>query len=96
MYHDALKQKMGSIDDFYRLYMIPGMFHCARGPAPYEVDWIDIIDQWVSEDKAPEMLTTNYTANSFVQFGTPGQAICPYPEVPSAKDGLTACTAPLD
>ncbi len=42
-----------SINDFYRLYMIPGMFHCRGGVGCDNVDWLTAIRKWVEEGIAP-------------------------------------------
>ncbi|KAF7289867.1 Carboxylic ester hydrolase [Mycena indigotica] len=31
-YYDLVSQTMGDIDDFYRLFLVPGMGHCVGGP----------------------------------------------------------------
>jgi Tannase and feruloyl esterase len=56
-YRDRLVATMGSVDDFYRLYMIPGMLHCGGGDAPTEIDWQSAIEAWVEDGNAPEALT---------------------------------------
>lgn len=56
-YRDRLVAAMGRVDDFYRLYMIPGMLHCGGGDAPTAVDWQRVIEAWVEDGKAPAALT---------------------------------------
>jgi feruloyl esterase len=58
-YRDRLKAKMGSIDDFYRLYMVPGMLHCAGGAAPTEVNWLGALENWVEHGTAPADLSAH-------------------------------------
>jgi len=45
------------IDDFYRLYMVPGMLHCRGGDAPTTVDWQSALEAWVEKGVAPADLT---------------------------------------
>ena len=52
-YAGELRQAMGDTSDFYRLYMVPGMLHCRGGAGPGEVDWLGVLDRWVSEGAAP-------------------------------------------
>jgi pimeloyl-ACP methyl ester carboxylesterase len=47
---------MGKTDDFYRLYMVPGMLHCGGGDAPTDVDWQAAIEAWVEKGAAPGAL----------------------------------------
>jgi hypothetical protein len=73
-YRDELTARMGRTDDFYRLYMIPGMLHCRGGHGPGEVDWLALIDDWVVKGQAPAALTARSEAG-------PTQLLCPYPGV---------------
>lgn len=90
-YHDEVGAKMGRTDDFYRLYMIPGVLHCRGGNGPGDVDWLSIIDQWVTKGAAPAALT------AIAEGGPASQLICPYPAV-ARGSGDTAggyrCIAP--
>jgi hypothetical protein len=56
-YYARVQATMGPVDDFYRLYMVPGMLHCAGGDAPTTVDWQAAIEAWVEHDKPPGVLT---------------------------------------
>lgn len=56
-YHDRVKAEMGDPSDFYRLFMVPGMLHCARGNAPVAVNWLELLDQWVETGAAPGPVT---------------------------------------
>ena len=56
-YAAALEAKLGDTRDFYRLYMVPGMLHCAGGASPTRVDWIKQIEAWVEGGTAPGILT---------------------------------------
>jgi len=52
-YYRQVQAKMGPSSDFYRLFMVPGMLHCAGGDAPTRVDWFATLEQWAEEGKAP-------------------------------------------
>jgi Tannase and feruloyl esterase len=58
-YHARVAATMGPVDDFYRLYMVPGMLHCAGGDAPTNVDWQSAIQAWVEKDTPPGELTAS-------------------------------------
>ncbi len=49
----------GAVNDFYRLYMVPGMLHCGGGDAPTEVDWQAAIEAWVATGVPPTTLVAN-------------------------------------
>lgn len=68
------------VDDFYRLFLAPGVSHCAGTPAPGPVptDALGALTEWVEHGKAPRTLPAATTLPS-------GQAVtrdlCRYPEV---------------
>ena len=56
-----------------RLFMVPGMGHCAAGSGPNSFPTLSALDSWVSEDVAPEAL---------VAVSTSGRSmpLCKFPE----------------
>jgi pimeloyl-ACP methyl ester carboxylesterase len=52
-YRDRLTAKTGGANDFYRLYMVPGMLHCSGGDAPTNVNWQAALESWVEKSEAP-------------------------------------------
>lgn len=56
-YLKSVQAKIGKTDDFYRLFMVPGMLHCTGGNAPVNVDWYEQIDRWVEGAPAPAAVT---------------------------------------
>jgi feruloyl esterase len=59
---------MGGIDDFYRLFMVPGMNHCAGGAGPWQVDWLQVLERWVEHGESPAVLTATDPAGSNTQL----------------------------
>jgi len=64
-------------DQFYRLFMIPGMAHCGGGPGLSAFSGMDALVKWVEEGIAPD---------SIMASGKPGgievqRPVCPYPQV---------------
>ena len=45
--------------EFSRLFMVPGMLHCAAGPGAWAADYVQAIVNWVEEDRAPERITAH-------------------------------------
>ncbi len=70
-YFARVQATMGPVDDFYRLYMVPGMLHCTGGDAPTAVDWQAAIEGWVEQGRAPGVLTAGGA-------GGATQAIAPF------------------
>lgn len=54
-YHQALLATVGSqrIDDFERLYLFPGMYHCFGGEGPSSFDLLTPMLHWVERGEAP-------------------------------------------
>ncbi len=55
-YRERMAAKTGGVNDFYRLYMVPGMLHCAGGDAPTNVNWQASLEAWVEKSVAPAEL----------------------------------------
>jgi hypothetical protein len=43
--------------EFVRLFLAPGVAHCAGGPGPAPTGVLDAVIAWVEDGKAPETLT---------------------------------------
>ena len=78
-YYERLAAGDPAARDYARLYMLPGVLHCAGGPGPDRVDWVEAIRAWVEDGRAPERLL----ASKLGQDGQPTMTrpLCPYPQV---------------
>ncbi len=54
----SVQQAMGdsSVDDFFRLYMVPGMTHCAGGPGAWMTDYVTPLVTWRESGEAPDRI----------------------------------------
>jgi feruloyl esterase len=72
--------------EFLRLFMAPGMGHCAGGPGLNTFDTLTALEQWVERGVAPDKLIASNAGLSFpYNVETPGtgsftRPLCPYPE----------------
>jgi feruloyl esterase len=66
-YHEAVAKILGDTSGFHRLFMVPGMNHCAGGAGPWDVDWLDALERWVERGEAPGQLTARDPANGRTQ-----------------------------
>jgi feruloyl esterase len=76
---------MGGYDrtrDFFRLFMAPGMGHCAGGPGPNQFDAVIALEQWVERGVAPDILLATHSTAGKVDRTRP---LCPYPQVARYK-----------
>ena len=53
-YYEQVQARDPKAGDYFRMFMMPGVLHCAGGPGPDTVDWAAAIDEWVEKGKAPE------------------------------------------
>jgi feruloyl esterase len=69
---------VGDVQSFYRLFMAPGMAHCAGGSGPNAFDMQAALEQWVERGIAPEQVVATRSTNGVVDRLRP---LCPYPKV---------------
>jgi feruloyl esterase len=56
-YYEAVLGRMGpGSTDFYRLFMVPGMFHCAGGVGTSTFDAVTPLITWVEKGVAPDRI----------------------------------------
>jgi feruloyl esterase len=95
-YYDSMTSKLGPnrVNEFYRLFMVPGMWHCGGGPGadvlfrseeatavPLDPDrdMLTALEQWVEHGRAP----SRFIASRLSKDGTVERTrlVCPYPAV---------------
>ena len=58
-YYDTVTRTMGgsaSTQDFFRLFVIPGMKHCSGGDGAFAVDYLSYLEDWVEHGHAPDRM----------------------------------------
>ena len=76
-YERALKASGPQTKDFFRLFMVPGMFHCRGGIGVDHLDALTALINWVEAGKAPDtIIATRIEANKV----TRSRPLCPYPQ----------------
>jgi feruloyl esterase len=84
-YYNSVVKNMGGASktaDEIRLFMVPGMAHCAGGEGPNTFDMVSAMEQWVEQGKAPEQIVASHSQNGVVDRTRP---LCPYPQVTRYK-----------
>lgn len=61
----------GETAAFARLFMMPGVAHCRRGPGADTVDWLSYLERWVEEGEAPEEVTAFHLRKEQNYLGLP-------------------------
>lgn len=66
----------GGPQKWARLFLVPGMTHCAGGQATDRFDMLSAIQRWVEEDEVPDRVIASGEA-----FPGLSRPLCPYPKV---------------
>lgn len=74
----AVNGGLETVDQWSRVFLVPGMAHCAGGERTLDnFDALDAIVQWVEQDQAPDSIIA--TGSSMPGVSRP---LCPYPQHP--------------
>ena len=85
-YYTRVQQQMGGAkpaSEFIRLFMAPGVAHCAGGAGPAPVRQLEALLAWVEDGKAPETLTAQRRDQAGAVTRT--RPLCQYPLVAKYK-----------
>jgi feruloyl esterase len=82
-YYEQATEKMGdSTGEFFRLFMVPGMFHCGGGVGTSLFDAATPVVTWVEAGTAPERIEASRVVAGKVVRTRP---LCAYPQVARYK-----------
>jgi feruloyl esterase len=77
-YVDAVRRRIGPASDAsVRLFMVPGMGHCAGGPGATGFDMQPALEQWVEHDKPPQRVVAIKPNAGDAPLSRP---LCPWPQ----------------
>ncbi|HEY7170441.1 MAG TPA: tannase/feruloyl esterase family alpha/beta hydrolase [Vicinamibacterales bacterium] len=80
-YYDRMTKIVGGqkeAEAFSRLYLVPGMHHCAGGPGPNSFDMLPALESWIEKGIAPAAVLASHRTDGKVDRTRP---LCPYPQV---------------
>jgi feruloyl esterase len=77
-YQGVLETLGGEQDDFMRLFLMPGMGHCAGGIGPDQADFLGVMEAWREGGEAPVRITAARIREGQVDMTRP---LCAYPAV---------------
>jgi Tannase and feruloyl esterase len=92
-YFEGVRKFMGGrdkIEDFFRLFLVPGVHHGGGGPGLTEFDSISALEDWVEKGQAPDKLIAGRMNNGQVERTRP---IYPYPVMARYSGAGNAKTA---
>ena len=97
-YLAEVERSMGGaakIADFFRLFMVPGMVHCAGGPGPWQADYVDPLVAWREMGKPPQRIIGEHPGPVPMPHIAPDEGVaqerrfsrplCPYPQFAQYK-----------
>lgn len=99
-YYNSVIAKMGQrqVDSFVRMYMVPGVQHCAGGPGPDSYGEVGdlnptdpnhsldaALEQWVEKGTVPSTVIASKFAGEDRQHATITRPLCPYPQAAKYK-----------
>jgi Tannase and feruloyl esterase len=78
-YYEGVMKFMGgrkATEDFFRLFLLPGVHHGGNGPGFTEFDAFTALEEWVEKGIPPDKLIASRMTNAVVERSRP---IFPYP-----------------
>ncbi len=84
-YEKAGHDTGGHIQDWARLFLVPGMGHCSGGMATDEFDPLTALVDWVERGQVPDRIVAKGK-----QFPGLSRPLCPWPKVARYKGGPTS------
>ena len=67
---------LGKTQVFARLFLVPGMYHCAGGPGPTTFDFLTPLTQWVEAGVPPQSVVASHIESGTTTYTRP---LCPSP-----------------
>jgi feruloyl esterase len=88
-------KRVDATADFYRLFLVPGLYHCEGGPGPNVLDTQAALEAWVEQGTPPQTIAATKFHNDKPADGVAmSRPLCPYPQVAHYKgDGDPADAA---
>jgi feruloyl esterase len=78
-YYDSVMAALGAdtVQDAYRLFMVPGMAHCGGGTGTDQFDMLTALEQWVEQGQAPDAVPAARMVDGQTVRTRP---LCPWPQ----------------
>jgi Tannase and feruloyl esterase len=68
-YYQTVEKVMGGrgpTQDFFRLFVIPGMNHCGGGVGAFSIDYLTYLEQWVEKNQPPNQMIGAHVSESYL------------------------------
>jgi feruloyl esterase len=84
-YFESVLAHDATASEDVRLFLMPGMDHCFGGVGPSAVNYLTVMDKWVTTGKAPDEVPAYWLDEKRQLAGS--RLLCPYPRV-ARYDGM--------
>ena len=78
-YYEGVERLMGGrsqTQDFFRLFLVPGVHHCGNGPGFTRFDALTLLENWVEKGQAPDVMIASRMVDGVAERSRP---VYPYP-----------------
>ncbi len=79
-FKDVDAREAGRAQDFLKLFVIPGMNHCAGGVATDRFDMLGPLEDWVERGIAPASVPAEASNPGYFGVASRSRPLCPYPQ----------------
>jgi len=78
-YRASVEAKIGgNQENWFRLFMVPGMQHCRGGEGPNQFNVMGALERWKESSEPPSQIVATHVTNNAVDRTRP---LCPYPQM---------------
>jgi hypothetical protein len=77
-YYQTVEKVMGGAkptQDFFRLFVIPGMNHCGGGTGAYSIDYLTYLENWVEKQQPPDEMIGARVSDSYLASLPPPEGL---------------------
>jgi feruloyl esterase len=83
---ESRDKRVDATADFYRLFLVPGLYHCEGGPGPNVLETQAALESWVEQGAAPATIAATKFRNDKPADGVElSRPLCPYPQIAHYK-----------
>jgi feruloyl esterase len=76
-YFEQVQARDAKSDEYFRMFLMPGVLHCAGGPGPDIADWTTAMADWVENGKPPDRVVAKKMSAGAISRTRP---LCAYPQ----------------
>jgi feruloyl esterase len=91
-YYQTVERVMGgraSTQEFFRLFMVPGMDHCGGGAGASAIDYLTYMEDWVEHGRAPDKLIGAHVEDRYLREEVGGALRLKFPLDPDTPVAFT-------